>query len=59
MKENLIATLVHDNGQQRFYKFDKPITKGFHIGSSSSKDIIKELEECKKYLKPDFWRRDE
>jgi hypothetical protein len=52
--ENLTATLVHDNGRQRFYKLSSPITKGFRAFKGGKKDILSELEECKKRLKPEY-----
>ena len=52
--ENITATLVQDNGGQRFYKLSSQITKGYHAFKGGEKDILTELEECKKYLKPEY-----
>lgn len=52
--ENMIATLVHDNGGQRFYKLSSPITKGYKTFGKGEKEILLELDDCKKYLKPEY-----
>jgi len=52
--ENLTATLVHENGGQRFYKLNHSITKGYQAFKGGEKYILIELEECKKYLKPEY-----
>jgi len=50
----MTAKLVHDNGGQRFYKLSSTITKGYYTGTSDHKDIMKELNDFKKYLKPEY-----
>jgi len=52
--KTITAELVHDNGGQRFYKLNKEIKKGFYSMTSEAKDLLKELDDCKKYLKPEY-----
>lgn len=51
---NLTATLVFQNSDQRFYKLSHQITKGYQAFKGGEKDAIAELIECKKYLKPEY-----
>nr|DAW31192.1 MAG TPA: hypothetical protein [Caudoviricetes sp.] len=53
MKE-IIAKLVETTNYQRFYELSEPIYKGRRFGSDV--DIIRELEECKERMDPEYKR---
>ncbi|MBV3838401.1 hypothetical protein [Bacteroides xylanisolvens] len=51
MKE-IIAKLVETTNHQRFYELSAPIYKGRRFGSDV--DIVRELEECKESISPEY-----
>ena len=53
--EQLIAKLVLDNGQQRFYELSHKITKGISVLRGKEFDLIEALKTSKeKDFKPEF-----
>lgn len=52
--EQLSATLIRDNGNQRFYQLSHKLTKGISILRGKEIDLIEACKDSEKDFKPEF-----